>query len=70
MKRYFLFIGDEYYPAGGMEEFIKDYNTFTDTQIALEQKCRDGQWYEIYDTEKRESTIYGHKSDGKFIKNN
>jgi hypothetical protein len=27
MKRYFAFYGDCYYPSGGMDDFIGDYDT-------------------------------------------
>jgi hypothetical protein len=30
MKRYLLFMGDDYYPEGGMNDFVGDYDTVED----------------------------------------
>ena len=70
MKRYLLFMGTVYYPLGGMEDFVNDFDTLEQANKAarIEEKkyppqrngnewTRDYVWWQIYDTEKRE-TVY------------
>jgi len=35
MKRYLVFCGENYYPYGGMEDFIGDYDTIEECQSIL-----------------------------------
>ena len=37
MKRYLVFIGDIYYPIGGMEDFSGDFDTLPECQKAIEK---------------------------------
>jgi hypothetical protein len=69
MKRYMLFWGDNYYPNGGMDDFIGDYDTMDEAMQVFDSKVKeeiDNSYYEnkeqvmtyrwamIYDLEKRE----------------
>jgi hypothetical protein len=47
MKRYLLFAGDEYYPAGGWEDFRGDFDNPSDAG-ALARAERWG-WWQIVD---------------------
>lgn len=58
MKRYMIFSGPLYYPTGGMDEFLADFDTIEEV---LEYMRNDanfllgrGDWVQVYDTEKRE----------------
>jgi hypothetical protein len=62
MKRYFAFYGYQYYPHGGMADFIGDFDTFDDCMSAIvaanERECPDEplkswDWYQIWDSETR-----------------
>jgi hypothetical protein len=54
MKRYLLFAGDDYYPAGGFEDFIKDFDSIEDAENCLPTLSFD--WYQIVDQETGEGT--------------
>lgn len=52
MKRFFLFMGNTYYPAGGMADFVLDFDTLEEAKDhAL--TIRDNDWTQIYDTLER-----------------
>lgn len=60
MKRYLAFYGNEYYPMGGMEDFVGDFDTEEDAKDAiikakkLNNRIDEGwayDWAQIYDTE-------------------
>lgn len=61
MKRYLVFAGPVYYPLGGMDDFVEDYD-FIDPALdrAKEEKNRDTYgspeylWAQVYDTKTRE----------------
>lgn len=38
MKRYLLFAGDHYYPSGGIEDYMGDYDTVEEAEIAGSNK--------------------------------
>lgn len=49
MKRYLTFYGDEYYPAGGMEDYAGDFDTLDDAKKHLDanhlkEKAHDVDW--------------------------
>lgn len=46
MKRFLLFAGDNYYPAGGMYDYRGDFSTIED---ALEARAPQWDWYHIVD---------------------
>jgi len=48
MKRYFLFCLDTFYPAGGMKDFVGDFDTVEEAQAASHSEHQ-----EILDTETR-----------------
>lgn len=56
MKRFWLFFGEFYYPAGGMEDFVGSFDTVPDaTVIAMSKKLRpdsslDRYWFQIVDS--------------------
>ena len=67
MKRYLAFYGDDYYPIGGMGDFIGDYDTKEEAIQAIEEAHKKNRpddlkwewaWKQIYDTEKREWVVY------------
>ena len=58
MNRYLAFFGDNYYPAGGMEDFLSDHNELTEAINAIatefsESECTDS-WGNVYDTVNKE----------------
>ena len=48
MKRFLLFGGDCYYPCGGWDDFVSDFETLHDAEAAVEQLPED--WHQIVDT--------------------
>jgi hypothetical protein len=53
MKRFMLFGGDRFYPLGGMEDFIKDFDAISETYdylLRMDTRC---EWWQIYDTSVR-----------------
>jgi len=52
MKRFLLFAFDQYYPSGGMNDFIKDFDTLIEAYRTSLQHRQD--FKQIYDSEKRE----------------
>jgi hypothetical protein len=61
MKRYFLFQSCDYYPAGGMEDFIKDFDTIEECHDKISYDNFD--WSQIYDTNDNCFVDEGHSSD-------
>lgn len=59
LKRYLLFVGDKYYPSGGMKDFKGDFDSLNEAQRIFRSKkeeyCyRSGySWYHILDQETR-----------------
>jgi len=63
MKRYLAFYGAVYYPGGGMDDFIGDFETKQEAIDCIELKNKkedDGNfnycWANVYDTEDRIET--------------
>jgi hypothetical protein len=64
MKQFLAFYGSNYYPSGGMSDFMNDFDTLEEAIIALEkneqqnrfsdQEPWEFRWGQIYDTEKRD----------------
>lgn len=49
MKRYLVFAGEVYYPAGGWNDFIKDFDSETEaTEFINNHKS---QWAQVIDTQ-------------------
>ena len=57
MKRYLIFLGLEYYPEGGMNDFLIDCDTLEECKIAINKEIKTSNykerynWSHIYDTE-------------------
>lgn len=57
MKNYLVFIGEDYYPNGGMEDFKEDFNTLDDAKQYIENWLNDEPyskteyWYHVYSIE-------------------
>jgi alkanesulfonate monooxygenase SsuD/methylene tetrahydromethanopterin reductase-like flavin-dependent oxidoreductase (luciferase family) len=47
-KRYWLFAGDDYYPGGGLDDFVGSFDRIIDTLARLSEDRFD--WYHILDT--------------------
>ena len=41
MKRFFAFCGDNYYPSGGMDDFIGDFDTVEEAISAVTAKVEN-----------------------------
>lgn len=61
MKNFLVFIGDIYYPLGGMKDFYNDYDDFDSVKIAIKNKLekeidsyKQYVWAYIYDVIKNE----------------
>lgn len=52
MKRYLLFIGDRYYPNGGMRDFKSSYDTIDEIMPIIEKEDYFNTWVHVYDAEK------------------
>ncbi len=55
MKRFLLFDGDTYYPAGGWHDFAGSFDTLDEAQA--EAKNRGADWFHIVDSTKVEPEI-------------
>jgi hypothetical protein len=57
MKRYLLFAGEEYYPNGGMNDFVNDFDKESDAVALgnrlLKEKPDWFSWIQVYDCKKR-----------------
>ena len=60
MKRYLLFLGSEYYPSGGWNDFQGDFDTIKEAEIVAEKEGDD--WFQIIDT-KTKKEILSYKRD-------
>jgi hypothetical protein len=54
LKRYLLFCGDDYYPAGGWDDFVGSFDTKDEADDAAAQLA-DANWHQIIDAEEIES---------------
>ena len=62
MKRYMSFYGYQYYPIGGMEDFISDFESIENAKEAIQVEIikkygadvHNWVWAHVYDTRKRE----------------
>ena len=45
MKKYLVFVYDQDYPAGGINDFYKDFDSLEEA-VALANKCITDEWYE------------------------
>lgn len=61
MKRYIVFSGKDYYPFGGMADYLADCNTFGDAALAANADMEGTQWQQIYDQE--ENRLWARNTD-------
>ena len=66
MKRYLCFYSDNYYPGGGMNDFVGDYNNINECKKEIEIKHKENRpddiewewaWKQIWDSKEREFII-------------
>lgn len=66
MKRYLVFVGITYYPLGGMEDFVNDFDNLEEAKECLENhklyieeypRNEELVWSHIYDCETKEFHI-------------
>ena len=58
MKRYLAFYGSEYYPSGGIGDFLCSFDTFEDAETCIlnenikenGKKCFKYNWGQVYDS--------------------
>lgn len=48
MKRFLLFAGETYYPGGGWDDFVDDYDTLEEAEAKA--KTLKENWWDIVDT--------------------
>jgi hypothetical protein len=48
MKRYMLFSGNQYYPAGGMDDFRGSFDTIDEAKSYIKYDLVND-WYQLYD---------------------
>lgn len=55
MKRYLLFAIDQYYPGGGREDFVNDFDSAEDAKTVGDAMVERGActWVQVVDTETR-----------------
>lgn len=60
MKRFLVFAGQSYYPEGGMDDFVGDYETLGAAEATAREKLLgtpgkwdDADWAHVYDTKNR-----------------
>ena len=59
MKRYILFASLNYYPQGGMDDFIKDFETLEEAKKHAEKYYDTSDyWAHIYDVELKKEVWY------------
>lgn len=54
MKRFLVFAGSEYYPCGGWEDFVGDYDTVEEAMAADTSGPGPYRWCHVVDTETME----------------
>lgn len=50
-KRYLLFVYPEYYPCGGFDDLVDDFDTLEDVKNALIERHSDA--FNVYDQDER-----------------
>jgi hypothetical protein len=57
MKNYLVFLGDNYYPCGGMRDFKEDFDTLNEAKQYIENWLnntifsKSDYWYHVYSIE-------------------
>lgn len=55
IKRYLLFDGDNYYPAGGIHDYVRDFDTIEEAKDYVTYDC---DWVQIVDHETMEQVAF------------
>lgn len=42
MKRYLVFFGTHYYPSGGMDDFLNDFDSIKECKNAIDNRIKKG----------------------------
>jgi hypothetical protein len=59
MKRYFLFMGDTYYPSRGMGDFFGDFDSVDEAKEHTgKYSTRDFDWVIVYDSVERKEVYH------------
>ena len=64
MKKYMLFGGWEYYPAGGWADFLGDYDTLEEAVQGVQDL--NGEWFGIVDSESKEYVARATKKENEY----
>ena len=65
MKRFLAFAGSRYYPSGGWEDFIGDFDTLEEASAfaaAFEEDITPYGWWNVADSESRVIAAEGDRS--------
>jgi len=66
MKRFMIFAGENYYPSGGMNDFVGEFDTISQCIIRLSKRRAD--WWNILDTQtKQVYNNYQAPNDSKIV---
>lgn len=57
MKRYLLFVGEYYYPAGGWDDFSASFDTIDEAKAAAPNNSVD--WWHVIDTKTEQQVASG-----------
>ena len=63
MKRYLVFAGEDYYPAGGWGDFIEAFASHEDAASKAAECEERGDWSQVVDLERMEE-VYKEQPDG------
>ena len=55
MKRYLVFSGDNYYPSGGWNDFIRAFETLEDAMFLAKVKAKENDWVHVTDLDTMET---------------
>ena len=67
MKRYLVFLGENYYPSGGMDDFLNDFDTPEECKKAIRESLAEGfdpRWESLEEyISKQYKSSWGHVYD-------
>lgn len=69
MKRYWLFLGEDYYPGGGMHDFIDSFSSVEDATAAAKSQIKASggdyyTWWHVADSHTGERVAADSDDDG------
>lgn len=68
MKRFIAFYGAVYYPSGGMNDFVGDFDTLEEAKISIEKEFNEKthgnkyEWGHVWDSENKQK-VWKHNDD-------